>query len=215
MRIDALHFPAHLRQGGLYMTRLLALIAPAVLLAACSSPVGPPAGLIAYSCVAGEALHLMAFDPHPARRAWATLGGGAQNGETPVQTAIREFTEESNCAYTQADLDPARFRGPSVSPGVPFHTYSVQVPFKTVEQIAEKRQCVDIERSQWVWLRHRDLMQALNRTAGSPEDSIIVPSMQGEPRQVPLWGRGVESLRKALQDGVLPETLDCGLTQLS
>jgi len=32
---------------------------------------------------------------------------------------------------------------------------------------------------------------------------------------VPLWSRGVESLKKALQDGVLPETINCSATQLS
>ncbi|HEX4855171.1 MAG TPA: NUDIX hydrolase [Limnobacter sp.] len=195
--------------------KLPLILVPLALLTACSSPVGPPAGLIAYSCMAGEALHLMAFDPHPARRAWATLGGGAKDGETPAQTAIREFTEESNCAYTPAELDASRLRGPSVSPGIPFHLYLAQVPFKPVQQIAEHRACVDIERSQWVWVRHRDLLQVLNRAAETGGDGLVVPTVQGEPRQVPLWNRGADSLRKALQDGVLPETLDCNLTQLS
>lgn len=195
--------------------KFASLLCPLALLAACSSPSGPPAGLIAYSCVAGEALHLMAFDPHPSRRAWATLGGGAKDQEQPVQTALREFTEESNCAYTAADLDPSTLKGPSISPGVPFHTYSAQVPFKAVEWIAKPRQCVDIERSQWVWVRHRDLLQALNRSNGQAAEPLVVPTVQGEPKQVPLWDRGVESLRKALQDGVLPETLNCEITQLS
>lgn len=188
------------------------IAASTVLLAACSSTDAPPAGLIAYSCVAGEALHLMAFDPHPTRRSWATLGGGAQQGETPAQTALREFTEESNCAYTAAELDASQLKGPSISTGVPFHLYSLQVPFKPVEEIAQSRQCVDIERSQWVWVRHLDLMRALNQTS---DGTLMVNTVQGQPAQVPLWDRGVESLKKALQDGVLPETIRCNVTELS
>ncbi|MBU0848461.1 MAG: NUDIX hydrolase [Gammaproteobacteria bacterium] len=184
-------------------------------LAACSSPGAPPAGLIAYSCVAGEALHLMAFDPHPSRRAWATLGGGAKQGETPEQTAIREFTEESNCAYTAEELQAGELKGPSISPGVPFHLYTTEVSFKPVDVIAQTRQCVDIERSQWVWVRHLDLVRALNQFDGSADAAVTVPTVQGQPLQVPLWNRGVESLKKALQDGVLPETINCDLTRLS
>ena len=192
--------------------RLLFVLPALFVIAACSPANAPPAGLIAYSCVAGEALHLMAFDPHPARRSWATLGGSAQQGETPAQTALREFTEESNCAYTGTEIDISQLKGPSISPGVPFHLYAAQVQFKSVDEIAQTRQCVDIERSQWVWVRHFDLMRALNQTAVG---TLTVPTVQGEPAQVPLWDRGVESLKKALQDGVLPETINCSVTQLS
>lgn len=184
-------------------------------LAACSSSNAPPAGLIAYSCVAGEALHLMAFDPHPARRSWATLGGSAQKGESPSQTAMREFNEESNCAYNDAEIDISQFKGPSISPGVPFHLYTAQVPFKSVDEIAQARQCVDIERSQWVWVRHLDLVRAINQHHEGAQEALTVPTVQGQPAQVPLWDRGVESLKKALQDGVLPETINCSVTQLS
>lgn len=190
-------------------------IATVFALAACSSTDLPPAGLIAYSCVAGEALHLMAFDPHPARRSWATLGGGAQAGETPAQTAVREFTEESNCAYNKDEIDVASLKGPSISPGVPFHLYSAQVPFKSVDEISTTRQCVDIERSRWVWVRHIDLVRGLNQHDSTSGAALELPTVQGQPLKVPLWSRGLESLKKALQDGVLPETINCNPTQLS
>lgn len=190
-------------------------IAAVLAITACSSTDSPPAGLIAYSCVAGEALHLMAFDPHPARRSWATLGGSAQAGETPAQTAVREFTEESNCAYTTDEIDSTNFKGPSVSTGVPFHLYSAQVSFKSVDEISQARQCVDIERNQWVWVRHIDLVRGLNQHDTTSDVQLAVPTVQGQPLNVPLWSRGVESLKKALQDGVLPETINCNPTQLS
>jgi 8-oxo-dGTP pyrophosphatase MutT (NUDIX family) len=195
--------------------RLFVVVPLLFTLVACSSSNAPPAGLIAYSCVAGEALHLMAFDPHPTRRAWATLGGSAQKGESPAQTAVREFTEESNCVYSSADIDIGQLKGPSISPGVPFHLYTAQVPFKPVDEIAQTRQCVDIERSQWVWVRHLDLVRAINQYDETAQDPLTIPTVQGQPTQVPLWGRGVESLKKALQDGVLPETINCNATQLS
>ncbi|MCE2744504.1 MAG: NUDIX domain-containing protein [Burkholderiales bacterium] len=184
-------------------------------LVACTSSNAPPAGVIAYSCVAGEALHLMAFDPHPSRRAWATLGGGAQKGESPAQTALREFTEESNCAYRGTEIDISQLKGPSISTGVPFHLYSLEVPFKPVDEIAQTRQCVDIERSQWVWVRHLDLMRAMNQYDETKQEQLTVPTVQGQPAQVPLWNRGVESLKKAIRDGVLPETINCDSTRLS
>lgn len=195
--------------------RVLFVLPALFTLVACSSNNPPPAGLIAYSCVAGEALHLLAFDPHPARRSWATLGGSAQAGETPAQTAVREFTEESNCAYTADDLTTENLKGPSVSTGVPFHLYATEVPFKSVQQIQEARQCVDIERSQWVWVRHLDLLRAVNGLDTRGDEPVVVPTVQGEPREVPLWDRSVESLKKALQDGVLPETIGCNTTQFS
>lgn len=195
--------------------RIPLVLFAAVAVSACSTPGNPPAGLIAYACVSGEALHLMAFDPHPARRAWATLGGSAQQGETPAQTAIREFTEESNCAYSPSEINTVELKGPSISPGVPFHLYATQVDFKPVELISQTRQCVDIERSQWVWVRHIDLVRALAQFDESAETPVVLPTMQGEPLQVPLWPRGVQSLKKALQDGVLKETISCDLTQLS
>lgn len=195
--------------------RVLFVLSALFTLVACSSSNLPPAGLIAYSCVAGEAVHLMAFDPHPARRSWATLGGSAKEGETPAQTAVREFIEESNCAYTADELVIDNLKGPSVSSGVPFHLYATEVPFKSVQQIQEARHCVDIERSQWVWVRHLDLLRAVNDSNTTGDQAVVVPTVQGEPREVPLWDRGVESLKKALQDGVLPETIGCNATQFS
>lgn len=177
------------------------------LLTACSSQSdGPPAGLAAYACHAGQAHVLLAFDPHPARRAWSTLGGGAQADETPAQTALREFREESNCAYTAEELASIELSGPSVSAGVPFHLYAAKVPFKPISEFDQERSCVDIERSQWVWVKHADLVQALNNKA------MTVPVALGPLPQVALWNRGVESLRKAMEDGVLPDnpnTIDC------
>ncbi|HEX4878927.1 MAG TPA: NUDIX hydrolase [Limnobacter sp.] len=180
-------------------TKRVARFAAVLFLVACSSPAaGPPAGLAAYACHAGVPHFLLAFDPHPARRAWATLGGGAQGNETPVQTALREFREESNCAYAEEELNTLVVAGPSVSPGVPFHLYAAEVAYKSPEDIASPRACVDIERSQWVWVKQDDLMQAI------ATQTDTVPVAVGTPATITLWSRGRESLQKALDDGTLP-----------
>ncbi len=159
---------------------------------------GPPAGVAAYACHGGQALFLLALDPAPGRGGWGHLGGRAEPGETPLQTGLRELHEESNCSI--APLAPAveKATGPSVAAGSRFHTFVVEVPHVPAAQIALPRRCTDVEREQWVWVTHADLMAALD-SPGSP-----VPVHEGLRSSVPLWQAAWRSLRQARDDQVLP-----------
>lgn len=172
--------------------------------AAVAAPAGPPAGIAAFACHGGTALHLLAFDPAPGRRAWGHLGGQAEPGETPAQTALREFQEESNCAFGDLPDAEAAISGPSVAPGRSgFHTFVLKVPFIPAAQIGLPRRCKDVERSQWVWVAHESLLRALDMPLAT------LATVDGEPAQIELWSAARLSLLKARRDGVLPTRDPC------
>ena len=168
-----------------------------------ASALAAPAGVAAYACVNGSATYLLAFDPAPGRQAWGHLGGRAEPGETGAQTALREFHEESNCAFALPPDATTRLVGPSVAPGSGFQTFVLQVPFVPADTIAAPRRCAAVERSQWVWVDHAVLHAALN---GSAPDLAV---KNGQPSTVHLWEPARASLRQARDEGVLPTADPC------
>lgn len=169
----------------------------------CMEVVASAAGIAAFACEKGSALYLLAFDPAPRRQAWGHLGGRAESGETGAQTALREFREESNCAF-ELHVDVAtHLIGPSIFPGNGFQTFVLQVPFLEAATIAQARQCKDVERNQWVWVKHDALEAALDLSA------THLPVSDGTPEKVHLWRPSLDSLRKARDDGVLPTNDPC------
>ena len=166
---------------------------------------GAPAGVLPYACQAEGAQELLAFDPALDRRGWGHFGGGAQGEETLAQTAARELHEETNCAFTgPTALD---LRGRSPSRWGAFHTFFAPVVYRSPERIAEPRDaCRDVERSQWVWVDHAELVAALD---GDGDGAVEMPTRTGEPERIALWAGAAASLRKALADGVLPKDDPC------
>lgn len=162
-----------------------------------------PAGIAAFACTDGTALHLLAFDPVPGREAWAHLGGRAEAGESTAQTAVREFREESNCAFGDRVPDVGTLTGPSVAGG--FSTYVARVPFIAAATIARARDCAHVERARWVWVAHERLIAALRSPAAGP----VVEVAQGPVGSVHLWPVSARALRKALDERVLPADDPC------
>ena len=162
-----------------------------------------PAGVAAFACKNGAALHLLAFDPVPGREAWAHLGGRAEAGESTAQTAVREFREESNCAFGDSIPEAGALVGPSVAGG--FSTYVMRVPFIASASIAQSRDCAHVERAHWVWVAHDKLLAALH----SADDSPVVEVAEGPRRTVHLWPVSARALRKAIDDQVLPTGNPC------
>ncbi len=60
------------------------------------------AGVLPYSRESGEVRVLLGFDPDPG--AWADFVGVCTPGETPSDTAAREFVEETREAYPANDV---------------------------------------------------------------------------------------------------------------
>lgn len=181
--------------------RTAALVA--TMLATTVTSAAGPAGVAAFACRDGAALHLLAFDPVPGREGWAHLGGRAEAGESTAQTAVREFREESNCAFGDAIPEVSTLAGPSVAGG--FSTYVARVPFIAAATIAQARDCAHVERAHWVWVAHDKLMAALR----SPDGSPVVEVAEGRQPAVHLWPVSARALRKAVDDQVLPTGDPC------
>lgn len=161
------------------------------------------AGILPFACQAGEAVYLLAYDPNPKRQGWGNFGGGPSRGELAFQTALREFREETNCAFDVEGIDPGALRGPSEFFG--YYTFLLNVPFEEPAEISRERNCDYVERSQWVWVQHEHFTSSL---AGF-DPRAEMPVLSGEPDRIHLWNGSAGSLRKALADGVIPPSDPC------
>ncbi len=166
-------------------------------------PVGVSSGLIPYACTSEGAKYLLAYDPDNDRRAWGAFGGGAKENETSTQTAIREFREETNCAYSRTALTFITLKGPSISSG--FYSYVAEVPYVDSEAFGDMRKCVDVERSFWVWVPHKALIRAMESSYPEP-----LVKIQSKPQiKFYLWKGAAKSMRKAKSEGFLGERDPC------
>lgn len=181
--------------------RATALVA--TMLASSFTNAAGPAGIAAFACRDGTALHLLAFDPVPGREGWAHLGGRAEAGESTAQTAVREFREESNCAFGDAIPEVGALAGPSVAGG--FSTYVARVPFVAAATIARARDCAHVERARWVWVAHERLIAALHSPGAGPSVEVA----EGPVSSVHLWPVSARALRKAVDERVLPADDPC------
>ncbi len=161
------------------------------------------AGITPYACTNQGTQYLLAYDLHPRRLGWGAFGGGPKGQETGQQTARREFREETNCVYSQIEVDNLKLTGPSRSNS--YYTYVTKVPFRSIEQIETIRKCNDVERLGWVWVPHDALIQALKSHSERP--IIRWPNNRGQ--QYPLWKGAAKSIRNALKKGILSEIDPC------
>ena len=181
----------------LFFATILALFSAA----ANSDLLGVNAGVTPYACVDGRARVLLAFDPAWGRRGWAPFGGGPKDSNEPVyETAKREFHEESNCAFAFLDLTDVPY---SHSRG--FYNYVAEVPYHTIEHIAARRTCQNVERSNWVWVDYERLIAALQK----PDKVSSLVTLEPK-RTIHLWSKSAKQLRLALQKGILPLENPCG-----
>jgi len=163
---------------------------------------GVSAGVTPYACTKHGAEYLLAFDPQPKRWAWGTFGGRPKSGESARQTALREFYEETNCAYSREEMAAMEMRGPSRSGK--FYTYVAEVPYIPPETIGTARKCNDVERLLWVWVPHATLISALKSNETKPQLNMAPP----KPR-ISIWNGSARSMRNALAEGYLTEHDPC------
>ena len=160
------------------------------------------AGVLPYACVDGNARYLLAFDPNPDRLGWANFGGGPAEGELAKETALREFNEETNCVFDINDIDLDSLSGPSGFFG--YYTYLAEVPYTDPKTISAPRTCAHVERTDWVWVNHDDLIAALTGFDPVARMDSIEPA-----RSIHLWDGSAGSLRKALGDDVISKADPC------
>jgi len=161
----------------------------------------PPAGVIAWTCHNKQALVLLAYDVGPNRNGWAAFGGHGEEGERIVDTAAREFREETRCAFEKPSAEDLLDQKRS-SVG-PFYSYGWQVDYVPAINI-EKARCGTVgERKKFMWVTAADLSHAVHKG----EDVTAVETGFDAPsdRKYPLWFAGSLALQQAMHDGVLPE----------
>ncbi|MDO6477008.1 NUDIX hydrolase [Alteromonas sp. 1_MG-2023] len=183
-------------------TQLLIAIIPCSVIAVERTHVN--AGVVAYACTENGAQYLFAYDPDQKRQAWTTFGGGPKGQETASVTALREFRQESNCAFTSAELNSFELDGPSESNG--FFNFVLKIPYIEISEIAKPRECEDVERSFWVWVPHRNLISALDSKYSKP----FIRIDSNPPVKFYLWEGGVKSMRKVKDDGYISNDDPCG-----
>ncbi len=160
-----------------------------------------PAGVIPYACVGEQILVLMAFDPASGRLGYGAFGGGREGSETIAETAAREFFEETRCAFDTPKAGDLEKIPHSNSDG--FYSYVAQVPYKAVLEIETHACDAELERAGWQWFSLDDLLHALDTDDQKPSLKVF-----GSDLEIAIWDKAADSLRKAVQDGLLrPEVL--------
>ncbi|MBL8278161.1 MAG: NUDIX hydrolase [Pelomonas sp.] len=176
------------------MDALLRWVAFLTSLACATASAKPPAGILAHACdtPAGTAVYLLAFDPQHGRDGWGHLGGKADSGESADQTALREFHEESNCAYSLEILQRRRL--------VKFHqssngfiSFSLEVPFISARDIEARNRaiCPHVERERWVWVRHADIVRGVAPNSGT---RTRLPTYDGSVDTIHLWHESASAM---------------------
>ncbi len=155
-----------------------------------------PAGVIPYACVGEDILVLMAFDPASGRLGYGAFGGGREGSETIAETAARELFEETRCAFDTPRAGDLENMPHSNSGG--YYSYVAQVPYKAVLVIETHACDAELERAGWQWFSLDDLLVSLGTGDRKPSLKVF-----GSDLEITLWDKAADSLRKAVQDGLL------------
>ncbi|MGR8948227.1 MAG: NUDIX hydrolase [Gammaproteobacteria bacterium] len=124
------------------------------------------AGIVPYSEVGGQILILIADHKINRSRGWGAFGGCADAAETPAQAALREFHEETRCAFHPSLELPAG--QPSVQVGK-FTSFILKVPLLDATEIARAPRAescsgtVHRERGPWAWVPLQDLQNLFKK----------------------------------------------------
>ncbi len=136
------------------------------------------AGVLPYSRESGEVRVLLGFDPDPG--AWADFVGVCTPGETPSDTAAREFVEETREAYAVNDvLTRLRSREPVVIG--PTRIFLLEVPEISAARLNRRSRSRNSEKTNYCWVSLVTLLESIdNRGANRAE----VPASCGSSREL-------------------------------
>lgn len=142
---------------------------------------GENAGVLPYAQHKGKIYFLLGKER--SNRTWSDFGGAGNKGETPKQTAKREFHEETRNIYKKI---PIRLGKPILHPQRYYNLYLAQVPYKTKNEI-ETALGKDREKTDFKWVDAQYFIKTIQEEYAKnkmnkhkdPRKNIIYDSKKG------------------------------------
>ena len=173
-----------------------------ILVTLSSTSLASPAGIIPYACILGKAYVLLAYDSGHKRNGYGGFGGKPSDIESIAETAAREFSEETRCAFSAINAKTLTNHIPSQSNG--YFTYVIEVPYRTAREISDNPCTAPIERSDYQWIELIDLTNVLQNKTSNIEISSVI-----DGKKINLWDKSAQSLQQAFEDGLLDSKKLC------
>lgn len=133
------------------------------------------AGVLPYSRASGEIHVLLGFDPGAG--AWADFVGVCTPGETPPDTAAREFVEETREAYPVNDVLTQLHSIEPVEIG-PTRIFLLEVPEISAVRISRLTRSRNSEKTDYCWVPLVALLESIDNRGASRAE---VPASCGGP----------------------------------
>lgn len=173
-----------------------------------------PAGTILFCMKDSEPWLLLADHAGWSQRGWASFGGGAQDGETPAETAARETEEETKGYFKRQDLLQRIANSTPIADGV-YHFFFVEVEYVPIEEIRNHRQpslnLAFYERSPFAWIPFSEVEKCLR--PGTPGERCHIDARYLPPDAVRtwFWDTWLNNLRAAASQNRIPWATQAGL----
>ncbi len=136
------------------------------------------AGVLPYSRESGEVRVLLGFDPGPG--AWADFVGVCTPGETPSDTAAREFVEETREAYPANDV-LTRLRSLEPVEIGPTRIFLLEVPEVPAARLNRLSKSRNSEKTNYCWVPLVALLESIDDRGANRAE---VPASCGSSREL-------------------------------
>lgn len=189
------------------MKRLIACSTVLVLSLSSIAVAEQAAGLVLYFQSGGE-VYLLLAEHADSKRGWAGFGGGAREGESPVENAAHKGEEEARGYFKRADLLAKIKDQPPVMDGT-FASYFAEVDFVPAQRIMNhpvpEKNDAYLERSTFAWIPYSAvevfLQEDIDRKKKYRIDPAFLPAGSETQWFWPIW---LGNMRKAVLTNALP-----------
>ena len=122
------------------------------------------AGIFPYSTASGEVRILLGFDG--GRESWSDFVGTCTPGETPPETAAREFVEETREAYPIDRIMERLGQAVPVEVG-PTRLFLLEVPEMSATQLSRLTKSRYSEKTEYCWVPLNALLQSIDESGAN------------------------------------------------
>jgi len=117
------------------------------------------AGVLPYSTATGEVTVLLGFDAGEGH--WSDFVGTCTPGETPAQTAARQFEEETRGGYQLADIS-RRLQGAAPVEIGNTRIFLIEVPQVSARQLERLSKDRGFEKTDYCWVPLLELLESID-----------------------------------------------------